>query len=237
MGHRGSDAAHLTQRVKALITTISSMESEYPLKPVWGGLPRGDEHGRIVDEPPVYDEAEQQILALREPLTCFLKDTKRFIADFGTSEQKQRFRENALVEVAFVKGPPGRRGYLKTDCVADLRSIQTLLQDVPLDRAGVRTAGFGGDLPAHLIPDGSSPPVGQSQRQKGGASIAEPHFSVKQLAELWGFSERTIRRLIEDEPEVVMIHKGSRLKRTYRRVQIPASVAERIHRKLAVRHQ
>jgi predicted transcriptional regulator len=60
---------------------------------------------------------------------------------------------------------------------------------------------------------------------------------VKQLAELWGFSERTIRRLIEDEPEVVMIHKGSRHKRTYRRVQIPASVAERIHRKLTVRQQ
>jgi hypothetical protein len=61
MGRRGSDAAHLIQRVKALITTISIMKSEYPLKPVWGGLPRGDEHGRIVDEPPVYDEAEQQI--------------------------------------------------------------------------------------------------------------------------------------------------------------------------------
>jgi hypothetical protein len=237
MGQRGSDAARLIQRVKALITTISSMKSDYPLKPVWGGLPRGDQEGRIVDEPPVYDEAEQQMLALREPLSCFLKDTKRFLADFGTSEQQQRFRDNALVAVAFVNGPPGRRGYSKTDCVADLRSIQNLLQDVPLDRAGVRAAGFGGDLPARLIQDESRPPTGQSQQQKGGESIAEPHFSVKQLAELWGFSERTIRRLIADEPEVVMIHKGSRLKRTYRRVQIPASVAERIHRKLVVRHQ
>jgi len=55
MGQRRSDAAQLMQRVKALITTISSMKSDHPLKPVWGGLPRGDQEGRIVDEPPVYD--------------------------------------------------------------------------------------------------------------------------------------------------------------------------------------
>ena len=47
MGHRGSDAAQLVQRIKALLTTISSMKSEHPLKPVWGGLPRGDQDGRI----------------------------------------------------------------------------------------------------------------------------------------------------------------------------------------------
>lgn len=162
---------------------ISIMKSEYPLKPVWGGLPRADQEGRSVDEPPVCDEAERQILALREPLSCFLKDTKRFVADFGTSEQKQRFRENTLVEVAFVNGPLGRRGYSKTDCVADLRSIQNLLQEISLDRAGVRTAGVGGDLSARLIRDESRPPAGQSQRQTDGASIAEPHFSVKQLAD------------------------------------------------------
>ena len=63
------------------------------------------------------------------------------------------------------------------------------------------------------------------------------HFSVKQLAELWGFSQRTIRRLIEDEPELVTIRRDSRNKRTYRRVQVPASVTERIHLKLtAGRH-
>jgi hypothetical protein len=55
---------------------------------------------------------------------------------------------------------------------------------------------------------------------------------VKELAGQWGFSERAIRRLIEEEPGVIMIGKSTPLKRTYRRVQIPASVAEQIHRKL-----
>ena len=227
MGHRGSDAAQLVQRVKALITTISSMKSEHPLKPVWGGLPRGDQDGRIVDEPPVYDEAEREILALREPLSGVLKDAKRLIADIGTSDQMGRFRANALVEVAFYNGAPGRRGYTKAECVADLQSILKLLQTLPLDGTGVRTAGSrGGD-----------PVAGPAARPKGGTCAVEAHFSVKQLAELWGFSQRTIRRLIEDEPELVTIRRDSRNKRTYRRVQVPASVAERIHRKLtAGRH-
>ena len=75
--------------------------------------------------------------------------------------------------------------------------------------------------------------AGPAARPKGGTGAVEAHFSVKQLAELWGFSQRTIRRLIEDEPELVTIRRDSRNKRTYRRVQVPASVAERLHRKLS----
>jgi len=202
---------------------ISKMKSEYPLKPVWGGLPRADQAGRIVDEPPVYDEAEREILALREPLSGVLKDTKRLTADVGTPDQMERFRGNGLVQVAFDNGPPGRRGYTKAECVADLQSILELLQTLPLDGTGARTAGLrGGD-----------PVAGPAARPKGETGAVEPHFSVKQLAELWGFSQRTIRRLIEDEPELVTIRRDSRNKRTYRRVQVPASVAERLHRKLS----
>jgi hypothetical protein len=165
--------------------------------------------GRIVDEPPVYDEAEREILALREPLSGVLKDAKRLIADSGTSDQMERFRANALVEVAFDNGAPGRRGYTKAECVADLQSILKLLQTLPLDGTGTRTAGSrGGD-----------PVAGPAARPKVGTGAVEAHFSVKQLAELWGFSQRTIRR-------------DSRNKRTYLRVQVPASVAERTHRKL-----
>jgi hypothetical protein len=63
-------------------------------------------------------------------------------------------------------------------------------------------------------------------------SFEEPHFSVKQLSERWGFSERTIRRRFAYEPGVVVIEKGVRFKRRYRRIQIPASVAERVHRRM-----
>jgi len=75
------------------------------------------------------------------------------------------------------------------------------------------------------------------QRLAVAGSASEPHFSVKELAGQWGFSERAIRRLIEEEPGVIAIEKNSRLKRTYRQIQIPASVAERIHRKLTRRER
>jgi hypothetical protein len=58
---------------------------------------------------------------------------------------------------------------------------------------------------------------------------------VKELAGQWGFSERAIRRLIEEEPGVIAIGKSPRLKRTYRRIRIPAPAAERIYRKLTRR--
>lgn len=227
MGQRGAEAVRLTQRVRALISSVSGMKSEYPLKPVWGGLPRGDQDGRIVDEPPVYEEAEREILALREPLSGMLKDTKRLIADVGMPDQMKRFRANMLVQVAFDNGAPGRRGYTKVECVADLQSILKLVQTLPLDGTGARTTVLKVD--DFMAGPGAKP--------KGGTGAVEAHYSVKQLSELWGFSERTLRWLIEDEPELVTIRRDSRNKRTYRRVQVPASVAERIHRKLtAGRH-
>ncbi len=67
------------------------------------------------------------------------------------------------------------------------------------------------------------------------SSSVEQHFSVKELSELWEFSERTVRRLIEQEPGVIRIHQSSRGKRSYRRVQVPASIAERIYRKITRR--
>lgn len=72
----GAEGKRLLRQVGALIKTIAGMESQLPLKPVWGGLPRADENGRIIDEPPSYDEEEKQIIALREPLSQFLKDTQ-----------------------------------------------------------------------------------------------------------------------------------------------------------------
>lgn len=35
----------------ALLRTFSAMTVPYPLKPVFAGLPRADEHGRIIGEP------------------------------------------------------------------------------------------------------------------------------------------------------------------------------------------
>jgi hypothetical protein len=51
MGQQRFDAAKLMQRVKALITKVSNMKSDYPLKPVWGGLPRGDHGTSVLSNP------------------------------------------------------------------------------------------------------------------------------------------------------------------------------------------
>lgn len=63
---------------------------------------------------------------------------------------------------------------------------------------------------------------------------AEQHYTVRELAELWAFSNDTIRRLFEDEPGVLMI--GERLprrKRRYVTLRIPSSVAARVHRRMS----
>ena len=59
----------------------------------------------------------------------------------------------------------------------------------------------------------------------------ERHFTPKELAELWGFNENTIRRLFIDEPGVLKYGAPCRRgKRQYISLRIPQSVAERVHR-------
>jgi len=62
---------------------------------------------------------------------------------------------------------------------------------------------------------------------------AERHYCPSELAELWGLSSDTIRRLFEDEPGVVTIgERNPRRKRRYVTLRIPQSVAARVHRRL-----
>jgi hypothetical protein len=61
----------------------------------------------------------------------------------------------------------------------------------------------------------------------------ERHYSVDELASLWGMSDDFVRRLFRDEPGVVVFFKHRPGRRTYRTVRIPASVANRIHRGLS----
>ena len=72
---------------------------------------------------------------------------------------------------------------------------------------------------------------GELSRPAGGAAI-ERHYSPEQLAELWGFSADTIRRLFEREPGVLVMERNVAGRRRYRTLRIPESVAERVHRRL-----
>jgi transcriptional regulator GlxA family with amidase domain len=63
------------------------------------------------------------------------------------------------------------------------------------------------------------------------ALALERHYSVTEVAEIWALSEKTVRRMFEDEEGV--LHWGApetRYKRGYRTLRIPESVLLRVHR-------
>jgi len=63
-------------------------------------------------------------------------------------------------------------------------------------------------------------------------SIAlERHYSVLQIAEMWSLSEKTVRRMFEDEEGVLQWGSSeTRRKRGYITLRIPESVMLRVHR-------
>jgi hypothetical protein len=61
----------------------------------------------------------------------------------------------------------------------------------------------------------------------------ERHYSVIEIAKMWAFSEKTVRKIFDSEPGV--IHWGteeSLHKRAYRTLRVPETVLHRVHRKL-----
>jgi hypothetical protein len=67
-------------------------------------------------------------------------------------------------------------------------------------------------------------------------SVAERHYRVQELAQLWRLSRQTIAQLFKDEPGVIKIGKGLgryRRKRPHLTLIIPESVAMRVKTRLA----
>ena len=60
----------------------------------------------------------------------------------------------------------------------------------------------------------------------------ERHYSVEELASIWGVSDDFIRRLFLHEPGVVIFFKHRPGKRVYRVLRVPESVARRVHRRM-----
>jgi AraC-like DNA-binding protein len=69
---------------------------------------------------------------------------------------------------------------------------------------------------------------------QGPADLAlERHYSVLEIAQTWGFSQKTVRRIFSDEAGVVKWgHEEGRYKRGYVTLRIPESVVQRVHRRL-----
>ena len=61
----------------------------------------------------------------------------------------------------------------------------------------------------------------------------EPHYSPKQLGEMWGLSPDFIRNQFVDEPGVLKIDRREKLhKRAYCTLRIPRPVAHKVHQRL-----
>jgi hypothetical protein len=85
-------------------------------------------------------------------------------------------------------------------------------------------------------------PLGTSA-DKGGTGVPakvrpeswELHYTVDDITEMWKLSRDSVRRLFRDEPGVLAISPRQRRgKRAYVTLRIPASVVERVHRKISL---
>jgi MarR-like DNA-binding transcriptional regulator SgrR of sgrS sRNA len=64
----------------------------------------------------------------------------------------------------------------------------------------------------------------------------ERHYSVSEIAKMWALSEKTVRRMFEDEEGVLQWGSPeTRRKRGYITLRIPESVLHRVHQKREMR--
>jgi len=61
----------------------------------------------------------------------------------------------------------------------------------------------------------------------------EKHYSIIEISKLWALSQKTVRKIFEDEPGVIQWGtEETRHKRGYRTLRVPETVLLRVHRKL-----
>ena len=66
------------------------------------------------------------------------------------------------------------------------------------------------------------------------ALVAEKHYTPQELADIWGVSVDSIRRIFRDEPGVLkMGERSQKHKQQYLTLRIPESVAERVYTRLS----
>lgn len=62
---------------------------------------------------------------------------------------------------------------------------------------------------------------------------SEKHYSVIEISKLWALSQKTVRRIFENEPGVIVWGgPETTRKRGYRTIRVPESVLLRVHRRL-----
>lgn len=72
----------------------------------------------------------------------------------------------------------------------------------------------------------------EKKRNAETAHVKGAHFTVQELATLWGLGADKIRELFEDEPDVIKIQSPPKKgKRRYTTLRIPEAVAVRVQRR------
>ena len=69
---------------------------------------------------------------------------------------------------------------------------------------------------------------------KSNNAMQEPLFTPGELARSWKLHRDTVRNWFVDEPGVIRFGHGRRGKRQYFTLRIPASVADRVFRRMTV---
>ena len=77
--------------------------------------------------------------------------------------------------------------------------------------------------------------IGESWHSGPETVAHEKHYSPSELAETWGLSVETVRRIFENEPDVLKMANatGYTGRRRYKTLRIPASVVQRVHRRIS----
>jgi len=65
------------------------------------------------------------------------------------------------------------------------------------------------------------------------STFNERHYTVDEVAEMWGLSRESVRKMFLTEPDVLKIARpGNRYKRSYTTLRIPESVLNRVYRRM-----
>lgn len=85
-------------------------------------------------------------------------------------------------------------------------------------------------------PVGSSRPFGDVPTSSVLTSVDlanEKHYSIIEISQLWALSQKTVRKIFENEPGVIQWGTTETMrKRGYRTLRVPETVLQRVHCKL-----
>lgn len=86
----------------------------------------------------------------------------------------------------------------------------------------------------HMLSQDQTSPVELTKRDATG-SFAEHHYTLSEIAAMWSLSHDFVRRLFQKEPGVLIMgrEEGNGGRRRYATYRIPASVVERVHRRMS----